>query len=114
MCIVGNDITTVQQAGSHVLAVTGVTLNHLIVGLEARHGDFLDRVGLMSSLGSRDDRSVGNEREMNARIGHQVGLKLVQINVQRAIEAEGRGNGGDNYSHEKFASAGVGTGYCEN
>src|SRR4051812_27798747 len=52
--VVGNDVTTVQQAGSHVLAVTGVTLDHLVVGLEAGHGNLLDRVRLVGSLGSRD------------------------------------------------------------
>lgn len=53
-CVVdflGNDITTVQQAGSHVFSVAGVALNHLVVGLEAGHGDLLDRVGLVGSLG---------------------------------------------------------------
>lgn len=98
MGIVGNDVTTVQQTCSHVLAVTGVTLDHLVVRLEARHGNFLDRVGLVSSLGSRDDGSIGNKREMNTRVGHQVGLELVQINVERAIESERRGDGGDDYS----------------
>jgi hypothetical protein len=49
-CIVdflGNHITTVQQASSHVFSVAGVALHHLVVGLEAGHGDFLDRVGLV-------------------------------------------------------------------
>jgi hypothetical protein len=49
-CVVdflGNDITTVQQASSHVLSVAGVALHHLVVGLEAGHGNLLDRVGLV-------------------------------------------------------------------
>lgn len=39
--IVGNDITTVQQASGHVFAVAGITLDHLVVGLEARVRDLL-------------------------------------------------------------------------
>jgi hypothetical protein len=42
--VVGNNITTVQQAGGHVLSVAGIALNHLIIGFEARHGDLLNRV----------------------------------------------------------------------
>jgi hypothetical protein len=45
--LLGNDITTVQQAGSHVLSVAGVALDHLVVGLKAGHGDLLDGVGLV-------------------------------------------------------------------
>lgn len=53
----------------------------------------------MSSLGSRDDGSIGNEREMDTRVRHQVGLELVQINVERTVEAERCGNGGDDCFH---------------
>jgi hypothetical protein len=40
--IVGYNVTTVQKAGSHIFSVTRITLHHLIVGLEAGHGDLLD------------------------------------------------------------------------
>lgn len=33
--VVGNNITTVQQAGSHVLSGARITLDHLVVGLKA-------------------------------------------------------------------------------
>ena len=66
--IVGNNVTTVQQASGHVLSVAGVTLDHLVVGLEARHGDLLNRVGLVGCLGSGDDWSVGNEREVDTGV----------------------------------------------
>ena len=42
----------------------------------------------MGSLGRRDDRSIGNKREMDARIGHQVSLELVQVDIEGTIEAE--------------------------
>ena len=53
--ILGDDITTVQQTGSHVLAVAGVTLDHLVVGLEAVGGDLGHAVGLVVGLGGGDD-----------------------------------------------------------
>lgn len=93
--ILGDDIATVQQAGGHVLAVTGVALHHLVVGLEARHGHLLDRVGLVGGLGGRDDGRVGNEGEVDTRVGDQVGLELVQVDVERAVEAERSGDGGN-------------------
>jgi hypothetical protein len=93
--IVGHDITAVEQAGSHVLSITWITLDHLVVGLEARVGDLLDRVGLMRSLGSRDDGSVCNQGEVDTWVGNQVGLELVQINVKGAIESERGGDGRD-------------------
>jgi hypothetical protein len=98
-CIVdllGNNITTVQQAGSHVLSVAGVALDHLIVGLEAGHGDLLDGIGLVGSLGRRHNRGVRNKREVDTRVWDQVGLELVEINVERTIEPEGSGDGRNN------------------
>jgi hypothetical protein len=35
VAVAGNNVTTVQQSNSHVLAIAGVADNHLIVGLEA-------------------------------------------------------------------------------
>jgi hypothetical protein len=95
--ILGNNITTVQQASSHVFTVAGVALNHLVVGLEARHGDVHNRVGFVGCSGSRDNRSICNEREMNTWVWNQVGLELVEINVEGTIKTKGRGDGGDNY-----------------
>lgn len=96
MSVLGNDITTVQKAGGHVLAVAGVTLDHLVVRLEARHGDVLNRVGFVRGLFGGDDRRVSNQREVNTGVGDQVGLKFVEINVQGAIETQGSGDGRDN------------------
>lgn len=95
--VLGDDVTTVQQTGSHVLSVPGVTLDHLIVGLKAGHGHLLDGVGLVSGLGSRDDGRVGDQREVNTRVRDQVGLELVQVDVKRSIETQGRGDRRHNY-----------------
>lgn len=103
MGVVGDNVTTVQQASGHVLAVAGVTLDHLVVGLEAGHGHLLDGVGLVGSLGSRDDRSIGDQREVDTRVGDQVGLELVQINVEGTIETQGGGDGGNNCVGKRLA-----------
>jgi len=42
----------------------------------------------------RDDGGVGAEGEVDAGVGHQVGLELRQIHVQLAVEAQGGGDGG--------------------
>ena len=42
MGVVRDDVTTVEQAGGHVLAETGVTLDHLVAGLKASHGHLHD------------------------------------------------------------------------
>jgi hypothetical protein len=94
--IVGDNISTVQEAGSHVFAVAGVALHHLVVGLEAGHRDLLDRVGLVGSLSGRDNWSVGNEREVDTWVGNQVGLELVEINIEGTVETKGSGDGGNN------------------
>jgi hypothetical protein len=73
-----------------------IALHHLVIGLEAGHGHLLDRVGLMSGLGGRDDGGIGHQREVDARIWDQVGLELVQIDVQRTVEAERGSDGRDN------------------
>jgi len=91
--VLGDNVTTVKQAGSHVLAVAGVTLDHLVVGLEAVGGDLSDRVSLVGGLVSGDDRGVSDQREVNTGVGDQVSLELVQVDVERAIETEGSSDG---------------------
>ena len=93
--VLGDDVAAVQQTGGHVLAVTGVALDHLVVGLEAGHGHLLDRVGLVGGLGGRDNGRVGDKGEVDTGVGDQVGLELVQVDVERAVEAQRRGDGGN-------------------
>jgi hypothetical protein len=44
-------------------------------------------------LGGGDDGSIGHEREVNTRVRDQVGLELVQVDVEGTVESEGGGNG---------------------
>lgn len=94
--LLGDDITTVQQASGHVLAVAGITLDHLVIGLKAAHGDLVDGVGLVGGLVRGDDGGVGHQREVNTGVGDQVGLELVEIDVEGTVETEGSGDGRDN------------------
>jgi hypothetical protein len=80
--VLGDNVTAVQETSSHVLSVARIALYHLIVGLEAGHGDLLDRVGLMGSLSCRHNRGVSNQREMDTWIRNQVSLELIEINVK--------------------------------
>ena len=91
--VLGDNVATVQQAGSHVLSVARVALDHLVVGLEAGVGDLHDRVGLVGGLGSGDDGSIGDEREVNTGVRDQVGLELVQVDVEGTVESERGGDG---------------------
>lgn len=56
--LLGDDVSSVEKTGGHVLSVSGVTFDHLIMRLEARVGNFLNRVGFMGSPSSRDDRGI--------------------------------------------------------
>merc|ERR1719262_587848 len=87
--VLGDDITTVHQADSHVFTVTGVTLGEHGGGLEHRVGDLAHGQLLVVRLLSRDDRRVRRKHEVDTRVGHQVGLELGDVHVQGAIETQG-------------------------
>ena len=63
-------------------------------------GQLLNLEALMSTLGRRDNRGVADQRVVDTRVGHQVGLELVQINVESAIKPQGRSDGADNLGDE--------------
>ena len=86
--VLGDDVTTVEHAASHVLAVTRVALDHLVDRLKASVGDLGNRELLVVGLLSRDDWSVGNQGEVDPGIGDQVGLELGEVDIEGAVEAE--------------------------
>src|SRR5690606_19486331 len=98
--LLSHDITTVEQASGHVLSVARITLDHLVVWLEARVGDLLDGVGLVGCLSGGDDWSVGDQWEVDTWVWDQVGLELVKIDVEGTVESEGGGDGRDDLSDE--------------
>jgi len=54
---------------------------------------------VVSFLG-RDDGGVGHQREMDSWIGHQVGLELVQVDIESSVKSEGSSDGGYHLSDE--------------
>merc|ERR1712025_1289281 len=86
--VLGDDVTTVHQAHSHVFTVTGITLGEHRSGLEHRVGDLAHRQLLVVRLLSRDDRGVRRKHEVDTRVWHQVGLELGDVHVQGTIETQ--------------------------
>jgi len=95
--VLGDNVATVQKASCHVLSVAGIALDHLVVGLEAGVGDLHDRVGFVGGLCGGDDGRVGDQGEVDTGIGNEIGLELVKIDVQGTIEAQGGGDGGNDW-----------------
>jgi hypothetical protein len=62
---------------------------------ELGHGELL----VIHALGA-DDRSVGAEQEVDARVGHQVDLELVDVDVEGTVESERGGQRGDDLGDE--------------
>jgi len=105
--VLGDNITAVQHAACHVLAVARVALDHLVGRLKAHVGDLGNGQLLMVGLLGRDDGSVGGKHEMDSGVGHQVGLELSHIDVQGTIESQRGSQRGDNLSDESV-QVGVG------
>lgn len=80
--------------------MTGIALGHHVGRLEDGVGNLRNGETLVEGLLSRDDRSVGRQHEVNARVRNQVGLELRNINVERTIETERRGERRDDLSDE--------------
>ena len=65
---------------------SGITDNHLVVGFKASCCQLRHRVLLMTRLGGRDDGSIGDQRKVDPGVGHQVGLELIQINIESTLK----------------------------
>merc|ERR1719499_2190746 len=98
--ILGDHISSVQEATGHVLAMSWVTLDHLVGWLKASIGDLTNCKLLMVSLLSRDDGGIGDQREVDPGVWHQVGLELSQINIESSIKPERCSDGGNNLTNE--------------
>lgn len=69
--------------------MAGVALCHHGGRLKGRVGDLSHGQLLMVSLLRGDDWGVGGEHEVDAGVGHQVGLELGHIHVQGTVKAQG-------------------------
>lgn len=54
----------------------------------------------MRAPGGRDDGGVADEGVVDARVWNQVRLELVQVDIEGAVETEGRGDGRDNLRNQ--------------
>mmetsp|Transcript_26424 Transcript_26424/g.62713 ORF Transcript_26424/g.62713 Transcript_26424/m.62713 type:complete len:413 (+) Transcript_26424:283-1521(+) len=98
--VLGDDVSAVHEAARHVLSVAGVALGHHAGRLEDGVGDLGHGQLLVVGLLGRDDGRVAREHEVDAGVGHQVGLELGDVNVERAVEAEGGGQRRDDLRDE--------------
>ena len=98
--VLGYDITTVQHATGHVFTVTRIAFHHLVGRFEASVGDLSHSQLLVVSLFGRNDRGVGDQREVDAGIGHQIRLELGQIHVESAVETQRGRDGRHNLTNQ--------------
>jgi hypothetical protein len=105
--ILGDDITSVHQAASHILSMSGIALGHHRSGLESWVGDLSYRELLVISFLSRNNWGIRRKHKMDTRIRYQVGLELSNIDVKGTVESEGSSERWDNLSNESV-QVGVG------
>ncbi|VEL16735.1 unnamed protein product [Protopolystoma xenopodis] len=86
--ILGDDVSAIEEATCHVLSVTGITLDHLVCGLEAGVSDLLYCQLLVISLFGGNNRRICGQGEMDSRVWYQICLELCQVHNQSAIKAE--------------------------
>ena len=84
-----------------------VTVYQLVGWLKAGIGDLCSYKLLVVGFLSRDDRGISGQREVDARVGYQVGLEFCQINIQGPIKSEGSSDGRHNLAN-KAVKVGVG------
>merc|ERR1719326_1710051 len=101
--VTGADVTTVVQGDGHVLVLLNVKVGVLDKegrGLEdgVSDGGSIDLLVSLVGLGDARGETSGHEVETGER--NQVGLELVEVDVQLSIETEGGGHGGDRLGDE--------------
>jgi len=105
--ILGDDVSSEHHAASHELSVARVALGEHIGWLEDGVGDLGNRELLVVGFLGRDDRSVRGKHKVDARVRHQVGLELGNIDVEGAVETKGGGEGRHDLSDQSI-QVGVG------
>jgi hypothetical protein len=62
------------------------------MGGRTLEGKVVDLEALVGALAGRDDRGIADERVVDTRVRDQVGLELVEIDVERTVEPKRRGD----------------------
>ena len=78
----------------------GVALNHLVVWLEASSCDLLHVELLVICLATTRHGGVCSQGIVDPRIGNQVGLELVEVNIESSFKPKAGGDGGDDLRDE--------------
>jgi len=91
--ILGDDVSSVHKAASHIFTMSGVAFCHHGCGLESGVGDLSNGELFVISFLGGDDWGIGGKHEMDSGVGHQVGLELSDIDVEGSIESEGGSQG---------------------
>lgn len=60
----------------------------------------MDLEALMGALLGRNNRSIADQRVVNARERNQVGLEFVQVDVESTVKSQGRSDGADHLSDQ--------------
>merc|ERR1719175_462953 len=55
---------------------------------------------LVVGLLGRDDWSIGDQREVDSWVWHQVGLELCKINIEGTVESQGGRDGRNNLANQ--------------
>jgi hypothetical protein len=109
--ILGDNVTSVHQAASHVLSVTGIALGHHVGWLKHGVGELRNGQLLVVGLLSRDDWGVRSQHKVNSWVWHKIGLELGDIDVQSTIESERSSQRGHDLGNQ---SVQVGVGWALN
>ena len=86
--ILGDDISTVHDAGSHVLSVTRIALGDHVARLKDSVGDFSNREHFVEGLLTRNEGSVRSQHEVNTGVSNQSSLEVVQVDIQGTFKAK--------------------------
>lgn len=82
-----NHVPAIQQGDGHVLSVSRIADDHLIVGFKALQSQILHLEAFVRRSLSRNDGGIADQRVVDPRIWNQVRLEFVEIDIQRAIES---------------------------
>mmetsp|Transcript_19726 Transcript_19726/g.55730 ORF Transcript_19726/g.55730 Transcript_19726/m.55730 type:complete len:511 (-) Transcript_19726:7-1539(-) len=105
--VLWHDVSAVHEAARHVLSVARVALGHHVGRLEDGVGDLRHGERFVERLLGGDHWSVRGQHEVDARVWHQVGLELGNIDVEGTVESEGGGQGRDDLG-DQAVQVGVG------
>ncbi len=86
--ISGHDITPVQEADGHVLAILGIALDHLVPWLKTGGGDFFDACLLMHGFLGCHNWRIGDQGKVDPRIWNQVVLELIEVYIEGTLESQ--------------------------